>query len=1267
MPELPSGTVTFLFTDVEDSTPIWEQFPSAMRQAMERHDELIDSLAKKHNGFLVRPRGEGDSRFVVFEHAIDAVNTGLAIQQGLHAESWPTPNPIRVRMGIHTGKGEYRDGDYYGSDVVRCARLRGIAYGGQTLLSQRTRDLVRNEISAETHLLDLGEHRLKGLKQPEHVFQLLGSGLTDQFPPLKSLADISIPEAQLPAFLDPEQEEPEQPIFVERRAELARLGDFMDEAMAYRGGVALVTGDAGRGKTALLNEYSRLAIEAYPDLMVTVGNCNAFAGTSDPYLPFREILCMLTGDVEARWKAGRITTRHANQMWSALPEVVQVLLDSAPHLLNRFLRGVDLIARAQLATDVDTPWLNELIEIVHQQQYISHGIEPSYLFEQYANLLLDLSDRYPLLLILDDVQWMDAASMGLLFYLGRHLAGKRILIVCAYRPEEIIPYRDGTRHPLEKIINEFKRQRGDISVDLNRVEEPEGRRFVDAFLETELNNLGESFRASLSRHTDGHPLFTIELLRSMQERGDLVRDAQGRWIEGDKLDWQYLPTRVEAVIEERIGRLDDSSVEILKAACVEGEEFTAQVVAKVQEISERQLLSSLSQELEKRHDLVREVGDVQVGDQLISRFTFTHSLFQNFLYNTLSARERQILHGEIADTLEQIYLDHSGEIAVLLSKHFLEAAKPDQAKNYLLYAGHQARTLYAHVDAENYYQQAITIMQASGQDKLVAETKHAMGLVHLVAGEYDKAAEIFSVDSSHWQHIGYEKELGRSLPSAVMKIAIEQPTTLDPGLVNDDVSAFMSAQLFEGLVRVGKDHNVLPAAASRWQIAAEGRRYTFYLREGHPWSDGSPQTASDFEYAWERNLDPATRSPAAHLLYPIHNARAFGEGKIDDPGQVGVTALDDLTLEVELESPTAYFPYLLTQSVSYPLPKWAVEVDNQPWTEIGRLVCNGAYDLVDWDEGKSFTLSKNPFYMDDHFPGNVERVECLAINDYEKAMDLYADNEVVVMTMFNADPGTIANARAVFKDELVPIPQPSTYYLIFLVDRPPFDDAHVRKAFVHAVDREALVQEAFQGLRQAATGGFVPPGMPGHSNKIGLEYAPAHANRLLSLAGFPEGKGFPEVTWIHAAGSDNERVVPFLQKSWKRNIGIRIHPKSLAWGDLNDRLEKDPAHLTLIAWSAGYRDPDNFLRVVFHCKEGLNDPRWCCDRFDALVEDAIRITDHDTRMTHYHEADEILIAEETVIMPLSYGQGRVLVKSSVSIPQPIPANIELKNLRLQNS
>jgi class 3 adenylate cyclase len=231
-PDLPTGTLTFVLTDVEGSTRLWELAPAEMGKAMARHDALIEQSVERNAGNLVRPRGEGDSRFAVFARARDAVAAARDIQQALAAETWPTPTPLRVRIALHTGEADLRAGDYYGSDVNRCARLRAIGHGGQTLLSQSTFGLVRDALPENVSLRDLGEHRLKDLQRPERVYQLLVTGLPAEFPPLLSVDAF---RNNLPVQLTS---------FVGRERELLEIKQLLTATH-----LLTVTGPGGTGKT----------------------------------------------------------------------------------------------------------------------------------------------------------------------------------------------------------------------------------------------------------------------------------------------------------------------------------------------------------------------------------------------------------------------------------------------------------------------------------------------------------------------------------------------------------------------------------------------------------------------------------------------------------------------------------------------------------------------------------------------------------------------------------------------------------------------------------------------------------------------------------------------------------------------------------------------------------------------------------------------------------------------------------------------------------
>jgi predicted ATPase/DNA-binding SARP family transcriptional activator len=519
--------------------------------------------------------------------------------------------------------------------------------------------------------------------------------------------------ARLPRFLQVEPSHVERLVFVARERELAQLDWFLETALAGQGQVAFVTGEAGSGKTALAQEFSRRAQDAQPDLVVASGNCNAHTGVGDPYLPFRHILELLTGDVAARWAAGAMTGEHARRLWNTLPLAAEALVEAGPDLIDTFVHGAALLERATTCASGGADWLVRLHELVRHKPTDpgTSSSQQSDLFEQYTRVLQALAQRGPLLLVLDDLQWADLGSISLLFHLGRQLAGSRILIVGLYRPEEVAIGRNGERHPLEPVVNEFQRVSGDIKVNLSQAE---SRDFVEALLDSEPNRLGPAFRKMLNRQTRGHPLFTIELLRGLQERGDLVRDPEGRWVEGPALDWETLPARVEAVIAERIGRLAEPLQAALRVGSVEGEVFTAEVVARIRAIDKQEVLNRLSGDLDRRHRLIRAQSIERIDGQLLSRYRFRHILFQKYLYGTLDEVERVHLHEQVGTALEGLYTaqEQAAAIAVQLARHFQEARIANKAIHYLHRAGERAVQLSAYQEAIAHLTRGLALLKA---------------------------------------------------------------------------------------------------------------------------------------------------------------------------------------------------------------------------------------------------------------------------------------------------------------------------------------------------------------------------------------------------------------------------------------------------------------------------------------------------------------------------------------------------------------------------
>ena len=536
----------------------------------------------------------------------------------------------------------------------------------------------------------------------------------------RALGDSPMPDIVLPDFLKLDETPPpaDSPPFVARDDELVQLEHLLQQTLDGKGRAAFVIGDPGSGKTALVEEFARKALTAETDLIAVGGNCNAYGGIGDPYLPFREILNLLTGDIEARRRTGALSSDLAIRLWRLVPQSLQTLVNVGPDLLDTFIPISALKKRTELVAADGAAWQTELEALLTREKSgpDDANVDQAGLFEMVTKLLQALAQQNALVLILDDLQWADAGSISLLFHLGRRLTGHRILIVGTYRPTDIFPGRDGRRHPLEPVINEFQQLFGDESVNLNQ---SKGRQFVESILEIETNRLSSAFKESLFELTQGHALFTNEILREMKERGDLIQDERGRWIEGTAIDWEKLPTRIEGVIAERIDRLPAPLQTTLKIASVEGEFFTAEIAARVQGIGEAETIRQLSSDLGRRHRLVGCQSSERTGSRRLSHYRFQHILFQKYLYNSLDEVERAYLHEMVGNELEQLYKGRTEEIAGRLAIHFHNAEIPQKTLDYWRQAGDAAARLHANTEAIGHYSRALRLSKQIDEDSNV--------------------------------------------------------------------------------------------------------------------------------------------------------------------------------------------------------------------------------------------------------------------------------------------------------------------------------------------------------------------------------------------------------------------------------------------------------------------------------------------------------------------------------------------------------------------
>ena len=858
--------------------------------------------------------------------------------------------------------------------------------------------------------------------------------------------------------------------------------------------------------------------------------------------------------------------------------------------------------------------------------------------------------------------------LDLLFHLARHLPGQPIFILGAYRPSDIVLVQaSNPTAGLSPLVAELKRRFGRIEIDLSQKSPDDERQFVDALLDSQPNRLDAVFRSAFYQRTKGHPLFSIELLRDMQARGDLIQDERGQWVASRDLDWESIPARVEAVISQRIRRLPAELRELLAVASVEGEIFQAEIIARVLERDKRWVLSRLSN-LQKEHRLVHELAEINLAGRSFTQYKFSHILFQEYLYHDLGQGERRMLHQAIAAILEDCYVDHQAAVLVPLARHYTEAGRAEKAIPYLLAVGDRARTQNAFREALDHYHRALDFLRAKGDHEEAARTLMKIGLTHHNASAFDQARAANEEAFRLWQQVE-RSQPGRDLPPAphALRIAGENFSgKLDPAMVKETPRGLLLQQLFSGLMRLGQNLELLPDLAEGWEVLDQGRRYRFRLRRGASWSDGAPVTAGDFEFAWKRVLDPATASPNAMDLFDIKGARRFhlGAGK---PEEVGIRALDEFTLQVALEQASPYFPNLLFNEFTKPVPRHIVRQYGADWMQPDHLVTNGPFRLVSYTPGAKMVLHRNPDYYGS-FSGNVERVEVhLGLGeDRLRHLEMYLAGDLDVLYTFSHLPPDIQkNLRDDLVGEYRSGPSLATWLVGYVLDRPPFDDRRVRRAFAMATDRQTLANVVHSGLVSPATGGFLSPLHAAYSEGLALPYDPEGARSLLAEAGYPHGQGLPTIEMVNGHASLSVEVnLRFLQDQWQENLGVNMHWETIwEWGAFLQRMQEDPPHLFFIRWAGKHTDPDDFLLLESSLVWEI--ARWRHPDYFAFVLKARRLADWSERMALYHQADRMLV-EEAVLLPLAYDRVHFLVKPWVSrfVPSAI-ARWPLSELILQ--
>lgn len=474
-----------------------------------------------------------------------------------------------------------------------------------------------------------------------------------------------------------------------------------------------------------------------------------------------------------------------------------------------------------------------------------------------------------------------------------------------------------------------------------------------------------------------------------------------------------------------------------------------------------------------------------------------------------------------------------------------------------------------------------------------------------------------------------------------------EPESLDPAIVTLAADMRITKALFEGLLRLdGKTGRPVPGWAESWDLAPDGKTYTFHLRTNATWSTGESLTATDVLFSWRRALNPATAADYAGQLFYIKNAEELYTGKLKDPTKLGLHAVDARTFRVELNYPLAFFLDLCCFPTLAIVPRQAIETRGDRWLAARPLPSSGPYELVAWRLNNKVRVRKNPRYWG-AAQTRSELVDVLptaspntALNLYESGVaDIIWDKDLVPIELMD-----VLRKRPDFHnfDFL------GTYFYRFNVTRKPFDDPRVRKAFALATDRERIVRKlTFGGERPASH--FVPDGVANYQSPPGLRFDPARGRELLAEAGYQSGEGFPRFQYLFFSAAGGAKlqgqIAVELQQMWRDELGVEMQLRQIErkiFYAAQSRLDYDVA---ASSWVGDYDDANTFLDL-YTSNSGNNRTGWKNPHYDRLILEANRLTDLKRRAELLQQAESVLIAEDVPIVPLYFYAGFVYFNDS---------------------
>lgn len=532
----------------------------------------------------------------------------------------------------------------------------------------------------------------------------------------------------------------------------------------------------------------------------------------------------------------------------------------------------------------------------------------------------------------------------------------------------------------------------------------------------------------------------------------------------------------------------------------------------------------------------------------------------------------------------------------------------------------------------------------------------ASGTLFTVLGERAHAAVLAQANDAP----AYDGPLAAE---QVMRLPTLEPTTLDPGVSYGDDELNIFFNIFEGLVGVDqKTGEVVPRIAESYEANSDATEFTFKIRPGVTWSDGTPLNANDFVYSWKRVLDPETLSQYIPALYPIKNAEKIsnGEAEIDD---LGVEAVDDTTLKVTLEGPTTFFPLLATTWTFYPVPKHVIDEHGDQWVEAENIVTNGPFIMTDWTHDQQIVLEQNPTYYGEK--PTLTRAEYQVFADdavqayvaFESDELDYCEPEGPDLDRVLADPALSA--------ELIQFPLSNCYFVVCDATNPPTDKVEFRQALYLTIDRKTLAETVLTNQYEAAAT-LLPANIPGNNPAAALPGGVEEAKALLVTAGIDPATVEMDLTFINLAF--NSTVAQYLQAAWQDGLGIKVNLTPIedsAYVDWRAARETQPFNVYTGSWGSDFADASNWINQNFTSQSDHYRNHWVNEEFDALAAEAVINTNTEERDQQYGEAEALLI-EQAPIIPMVRGKAFRAIKPWVKdiYFQPVLSVVHLRTIKI---